>query len=152
MAAPDVRRDLPAARRAAGGRVTLTRATTIARLILLNGLPGSGKSTLARPSFAEQLEELALATTAGVAEVVLAQTVEEASARLERRASGPMDDTQRDAHRLLTRNGWIGSVPDLHAALGELVAHRPRTVVVRPIPDDVEGTYRTLLHRLDPSP
>lgn len=103
---------------------------------------------LARPEFIARLGALAADVAARFVEVALVQGVDQAVARLRQREAEPMDDTQRDAHRLLARSGGIESVADLHAALNALVAQRPATAIVEPIPGDFEGTYRGLLDLL----
>lgn len=127
------------------GLLARRMAVAMAREALFDGHDVVVPQFLARPTFIEELDALATIMAADFVEIVLLQGVDQAVARLERRAAGPMDDTQLEAHQLLARSGGIGSVPDLHAALSALVARRPRTVIVEPITDDVEGTYRGLL-------
>jgi hypothetical protein len=59
-----------------------------------------------------------------------------------------MTAVQRDAHAMLDRAGGPSTVPELHRRLHEVLAGRPHTRRVEPVPGDVEQTYRTLLDRL----
>jgi hypothetical protein len=81
-------------------------------------------------------------------EVVLVEDPDVAVARLAQRAAGPMTAVQRDAHVMLDRAGGLGTVPELHRRLHEVLAGRPHTRRVEPVPGDVEQTYRRLLDRL----
>jgi predicted kinase len=123
-------------------------AVAMGRVALQEGRDVVVPQFLGRPEFIGELEALARATSVEFVEVVLVEDPDVAVARLAQRAAGPMTAVQRDAHVMLDRAGGLGTVPELHRRLHEVLAGRPRTRRVEPVPGDVEQTYRRLLDRL----
>jgi predicted kinase len=103
---------------------------------------------LGRPEFIGELEALARELGAEFAEVVLVEEPASAAARLAQRAAGPMSATQRDAHVLLERAGGLSAVAGMHHRLQGVLADRPQARRVKPVPGDVDRTYRDLLDQL----
>lgn len=72
---------------------------------------------------------------------------DQAVARLTRRAAGPMNQTQRDAHTQLECQGGLAAVPEMHTRLTHVIDRRPATMVVVP-EGHIERTYREVLERI----
>jgi predicted kinase len=123
-------------------------ALAMARTVLAEGHDVVVPQFLARTQFIGELEALAADVGAEFVEVVLVEEPDAAAARLARRASGPLTAVQRDNHVMLDRAGGLATVPELHRRLHGMLAGRPRTRRVEPVPGDVERTYRDLLDRI----
>ena len=123
-------------------------ALAMARVVLTDDRDVVVPQFLARPRFIGELEGLAADVGAQFVEVVLVEEPDAAAARLAHRAAGPMTAVQRDAHTMLDRAGGLATVPGLHRRLHDMLAGRPNTRRVEPVPGDVERTYRRLLDRL----
>jgi predicted kinase len=123
-------------------------ALTMARVVLGAGRDVVVPQFLGRAEFIGELEALAAELGVEFVEVVLVEEPDVAVARLTQRAAGPMTAVQRDAHAMLDRAGGLGTVPELHRRLHRVLATRPRTRRIEPVPGDIERTYRLLLDRL----
>ena len=130
------------------GLLTRRLALAMAGVVLGEGRDVAVPQFLARPQFIGELEALAGTVGAVFVEVVLVEDPDVAVARLAQRAAGPMTIVQRDAHAMLDRAGGLGTVPEMHRRLHEVLAGRPHARRVEPVPGDVEQTYRRLLDRL----
>ena len=120
-------------------------ALAMAGVVLGEGRDVAVPQFLARPQFIGELEALAGTVGAVFVEVVLVEGPEVATARLARRAAGPMTAVQREAHVMLDRAGGLDTVPELHRRLHDLLARRPQARRVQPVPGDVEATYRVVV-------
>ncbi len=124
-------------------------ATAMARRVLGEGHDVVVPQFLAQPGFIEELQVLADGLGVEFIEVVLLEEPVRAARRLAERAAGPLTTTQRDAHELLDRDGGLDAVvPELHRRLQQMIDHRPATVVVTPVLNDVDQTYRKLIDRI----
>jgi predicted kinase len=123
-------------------------ALTMARVVLGEGRDVVVPQFLGRAEFIGELEALAAELGVEFVEVVLVEEPDVAATRLAERAARPLSPVQRDAHLMLDRAGGLDVVPELHRRLHGVLADRPGSRRVVPVPGDVEQTYRALLDRL----
>jgi hypothetical protein len=105
---------------------------------------------LARLEEITAFEKVADAEGAGFREVVLLDERAGSVERFHRRE----DDSEWGRHnrRLVAANGGSAMLTTMYDQLLEVLEHRPSAVVVRSVPDAVEGTYAALLDALRSAP
>ncbi len=125
------------------GLLARRMATEMARAHLAGGHDVVVPQYLGRVEFIVQLEALAGEVGAEFVEVVLMDSQAASFRRFELRA---MDANATTHHREASRMaGGPGGLADLWDRLQDVVAQRPRAVVVRTQHGDVEGAYAAVL-------
>lgn len=127
------------------GVLTRRMALEMARVHLAGGRDVVVPQFLGRPDFVLELESLCASVGVPFVEVALVSSASEAASRFAARSRDPVTDAHRDAAALQERLGGPPEIPAMYARLLQVVEARPATRLVRSVPGDVEGTYRSLL-------
>ena len=127
------------------GRLARRMALEMARVHLLAGRDVVVPQYLGRVEFIEDLERLAGSVPADFHEVVLLAGKADIVRRFDERGPDPVDPVHREAREMVERDGGLPAVERMYDLLLEIVAARPRSVVVRAEEGDVDGTYASLL-------
>lgn len=103
---------------------------------------------LGRPAFLEQLDQLATETGAGLHEIVLMDSKDNALRRFSERTELSADPAHRDAQEMLDRAGGLTELAAMYDRLHTVIATRPRTVVIPNPANQPEAAYARLLAAL----
>jgi predicted kinase len=131
---------------------TLIRPAALAMIAayLANGHDVVFPQMLIDPAELERFEACATGVGAQFVERFLMDTSDAAVSRFHRRGELEAADPWHDQVRaIVAANGGDESLARCHAALGLLVAERPRAVVIQSVEGEVEETYRAFVESVN---
>jgi len=127
------------------GLITRRMALAMARVQLAGGRDVVVPQFLGRLEFVLALEELCGQVGVDFVEVALLSSPQDAADRFVQRSRDPESEAHRDAGALLDRIGGLGELGPMYDRLLEVVAIRPRTLVVTTVGGRPDRAYRDLL-------